>query len=133
LFLILLLSSNRHFPTTFYTYFTGGLILLCFELFSLIFILLINFLGVAFKTRLNAHKLIVDIKKRSKWQLILITIMIIMMHYWLGPTIYEQNRLEFMNKILIYFIVSNGYILEERDSLQSILDQRVSILWSRSL
>ena len=31
------------------------------------------------------------------------------MMYWKpAPTIYEQKRSEFMNKILIYFIVGNG-------------------------
>ena len=72
------------------------------------FILLMNFHGVTFKTRLNPHKSIVDIKKTSKWQLILIAFMIIMMYYWPAPTIYEQNCSKFMNKILIYFIAGNG-------------------------
>ena len=30
------------------------------------------------------------------------------MYYWPAPTIYEQNYSEFMNKIVIYFIVVNG-------------------------
>jgi hypothetical protein len=77
------LSSN-HFLLLFHWSHSSLIWIVFFD-----FILLINFHGVAFKTRLNSHKPIVNIKKKSKWQLILIAFIIIMMYYWPAPTIYE--------------------------------------------